>query len=434
MVDEEHYHLINAISIQSVNAKASWLSPGCTVLSKTTTTAPTDAWHARNEALLETLGLISDVVVLSVTSHEDKVTKEMEQALERGWQRRKSQGLPPGRLWIVWTGDEPAPPDWIENEVLQEWTDSLPVADWQLLETKSAYQRAVSDLGRPTSSLVSIEGLPSLIRQVYASLGGSDDPLVVNDNVDTTRNVLPEKEEERVEIISPSRVEVKTAPTLSATQLGGTQEASDGDEMDDHVDESVLLEMEAVQALLDEYWLTEPGAGLTLPPDLVKALPSKLPRPSGLLFLLEQHAQILRDYYGRLYESLLESGRATGAQALQSLSKQYQAAASRVMKHVGLTKTSVYEPSYQGLQEDFAEINDRWQAATEVLFEDENSDEDERSSKTKGIGRRIPPWLRRLGVRLLVIGVNYLQGWLAWQSVQRAALEREESLPKFPLF
>jgi hypothetical protein len=39
-----------------------------------------------------------------------------------------------------------------------------------------------------------------------------------------------------------------------------------------------------------------------------------------------------------------------------------------------------------------------------------------------------------LAARALVLGVNYLQGWLAWQAVQRAAAQRDREMPKFPLF
>jgi hypothetical protein len=48
--------------------------------------------------------------------------------------------------------------------------------------------------------------------------------------------------------------------------------------------------------------------------------------------------------------------------------------------------------------------------------------------------KRVARWYEKLAARALVLGVNYLQGWLAWQGIQRAALQRERNMPKFPLF
>ena len=43
-------------------------------------------------------------------------------------------------------------------------------------------------------------------------------------------------------------------------------------------------------------------------------------------------------------------------------------------------------------------------------------------------------WYKKLVARALMLGVNYGQGWLALQGIKRAARERDENLPKFPLF
>jgi hypothetical protein len=33
-----------------------------------------------------------------------------------------------------------------------------------------------------------------------------------------------------------------------------------------------------------------------------------------------------------------------------------------------------------------------------------------------------------------MVGVNYIQGWLAWQGIKKAAEQRDKDMPKFPLF
>jgi len=60
-----------------------------------------------------------------------------------------------------------------------------------------------------------------------------------------------------------------------------------------------------------------------------------------------------------------------------------------------------------------------------------DDDEDVLPAKT----RKGPvKWYEKLAARALVFGVNYLQGWLAYQGIKKAAEERDRMMPKFPLF
>lgn len=43
-------------------------------------------------------------------------------------------------------------------------------------------------------------------------------------------------------------------------------------------------------------------------------------------------------------------------------------------------------------------------------------------------------WYERMAVKVLVIGVNYVQGWLVLQALRREAKKRDMEMPKFPLF
>eukprot|EP00977_Amphora_coffeiformis_P007863 scaffold1749_cov181-Amphora_coffeaeformis.AAC.4 len=412
---------------------------------------------------------MSDVIVLTVgktvngRDDEPLVTPEVQDALQRGWDRRQTQGLKPGSLWIVWTGDTIDTKDskaWIDKVVLQDWTSTLSkessssmnvIQDWQLFHGgPTEYATVVRDFVQQQSatdnlsSLVPADGLSTLLNRVYATVHGNlhqsisqNEPLFLSPNPIGTLSSLPEL----IEIALRSSV-------LSGEPVEETQESAVPAESADptDTDNTVLLQLEQVQALLDDYWLAKPSAGLTLPPDLIQPLQSVLPRNHNnqlvgteLANLMEQHAIILRDYYGRLYESLLESGRAN-RDALKSLSKQYMSVAQRVTKRIRRhvkDANQIYQSSYRGLQEDLEDIHDRWKSASDVLFEEDDEDEErdsEGSSASRRRRRRIPPWLQRLSVRALVLGVNYLQGWLAWQGIQRAALARERQLPKFPLF
>jgi hypothetical protein len=43
-------------------------------------------------------------------------------------------------------------------------------------------------------------------------------------------------------------------------------------------------------------------------------------------------------------------------------------------------------------------------------------------------------WYERLALKVLVIGVNYVQGWMLLRALRRDAMERDLAMPKFPLF
>jgi hypothetical protein len=88
-----------------------------------------------------------------------------------------------------------------------------------------------------------------------------------------------------------------------------------------------------------------------------------------------------------------------------------------------------YVGSMQGLVSDMMEATESRQTLEDALAEDD-SEEIEGGSKPK----RPAKWYEKLAARALVLSVNYLQGWLAWQGIKRAAIERDQNMPKFPLF
>ena len=82
----------------------------------------------------------------------------------------------------------------------------------------------------------------------------------------------------------------------------------------------------------------------------------------------------------------------------------------------------------QGLIKDMMEATQSRQDEQSMAMEEESDEEEEILS------RHPPKWYEKLAARAFVLGVNYLQGWLAWQGVKRAAIERDRNMPKFPLF
>ena len=75
----------------------------------------------------------------------------------------------------------------------------------------------------------------------------------------------------------------------------------------------------------------------------------------------------------------------------------------------------------QSLEDEWGNVNGNF----------DGEEEDGLPAKT----RRGPvKWYEKLAARGLVFGVNYLQGWLAYQGIKKSAEERDRMMPKFPLF
>jgi hypothetical protein len=94
-----------------------------------------------------------------------------------------------------------------------------------------------------------------------------------------------------------------------------------------------------------------------------------------------------------------------------------------------------YVSAMQGLIEDMMEATKLQEAEQSLaMLDEEEEDDGDDSTVGKRRRRRLPRWCKKLLARSVSLGINYLQGWLAWQGVKRAAIERDKNMPKFPLF
>lgn len=180
--------------------------------------------------------------------------------------------------------------------------------------------------------------------------------------------------------------------------------------------------------------------------------------------LFENQMNSLREYYGRKYEAVIEKlgdamvGDIYGfdkeqmkqrrlkfekilAEEAKRSTEGFRAAAENAipgivktgeLKHLG--KGYVYDSALDGLIRDMMKatldsqnLEDEWESL--------KSDTDEPDG---GVTKKKPrgplKWYEKLAARALVFGVNYLQGWLAYQGIKKAAAERDRMMPKFPLF
>ena len=181
--------------------------------------------------------------------------------------------------------------------------------------------------------------------------------------------------------------------------------------------------------------------------------------------LYNDQLQALRNYYGKRYESLLaedledyvndqETIERKWAIGAEHMTQAFLAAARNAVpamyqanpKEKKHNTRPLYEASFdhvdalQGLLQDMIESTERCkdeQNVATILVDterEEGSSESAAPSTRKIRMPKLPKWLERLAARAFVFGVNYIQGWLAWQGIKRAALERDRTQPKFPLF
>ena len=168
--------------------------------------------------------------------------------------------------------------------------------------------------------------------------------------------------------------------------------------------------------------------------------------------LFQQHIQNLREYYGCGYESILDDylekeidsdneedvdpkkRDAIWTAAASRATEGFRTAANHAIPNVIRSKLQSKYQSYvtsemEGLIRDLIQATQMREPLT-VQEEDDDGDDLEEETYT----RNRPTWYKKLFARVLALGVNYLQGWLAYQGLKKAANERDELIPKFPAF
>lgn len=179
--------------------------------------------------------------------------------------------------------------------------------------------------------------------------------------------------------------------------------------------------------------------------------------------LFEIQLQSLREYYGRKYEAVIEKlqeneddnildmdeeqlkqKRIENDKVLTEEAKKvtagFRAAAEnaipsafrdRDLKEFGAEYN--YEGALDGLIRDMLQATSELNSSMEE-WESVNIGDDMAAASTTSKKRGAVKWYEKLAARVLVFGVNYLQGWLAYQGIKKAAEERDRMMPKFPLF
>jgi hypothetical protein len=179
--------------------------------------------------------------------------------------------------------------------------------------------------------------------------------------------------------------------------------------------------------------------------------------------LFETQLHSLREYYGKRYELVLdelanedtsdslsdsekEKKRVKQDAILTDAAKRakegFEIAAKNAIPSIltqdvkllkGFERDYFSEPVLNGLLRDMIQTTSTRQEVDE-MWNDVNSIDDPSETSPEEKRPRAIKWYEKVFARCLVFGVNYLQGWLAWQALRKTATDREKMMPKFPLF
>jgi hypothetical protein len=335
-----------------------------------------------------------------------------------------------------------------------------------------------------TVDVVDAKSFSAVLQQVFKSVGGTEGVLLQEQPQDGHQTLIPDLRVDHTEepltsttpttTIAPVATEVP-APKLDTAvvatntdtdkavtpAIATTNTNTDTDDKDatpalslvENALESAQAQLDDLEAQQEQVWLDD-GAlplefsakansilekldrALAYVPD---SLRERVTQQVGdrLQRLYQQQTQSLRDHFGRMYETALdhsedaEQWRSAAAKVTDRFRKAAQQAVPKLAREGGIFRNMdlEYVGSMQGLVSDMMEATESRQTLEDALAEDE-SEEIEGGSKPK----RPAKWYEKLAARALVLSVNYLQGWLAWQGIKRAAIERDQNMPKFPLF
>jgi hypothetical protein len=383
--------------------------------------------------LWNTLALLSDLLIVVVESPDPTpdLPSDCMQALVDGLRQRvHAAGLPKGRLIILRnhlaTLEEIG--EWKEHldtslglssklspELLQlffvssgnSFKEALQDTIWDAVQAQGVCEILRND----------VEAFAPLFQRVFHSKGGLQESNVLEKQV--SRSLFPPRLMKETEL-TPFDLGLRESAMAALRIVQSTQEQACLDSEKSLLDFSSL-----VDPILDDL---AQNLNLLSSPQAKRVMEGQI--RERVIHLYDQHLRSLRDYFGTMYEDLLDENLQKPAHwpefARIVKSAFLERAADAVPQKA--RETGIfhywqfdYSKALVGLLQDMTEITELRRQDDDMLAEEPEE-------------RRIPKWAEQLGARALMFGVNYLQGWLALQGLRQAALERERNLPKFPLF
>jgi hypothetical protein len=445
----------------------------------------TSAWNLSTnsyDAVAESMALCCDIVVVAV-GDRDGPSLPMN-ALARGVQRRIDAGLAKGRLMIVSSRATNA--TWIQQQVMSEPFSVITPQHWDLFDFYTPERLGTlvpSDfVGSTTTTELLfpnddhdgiVQLLPHLWRKVLMTI-----------DADATEIHLEERGGSIMADLFEDMDSEKPAPdTLKVKDLSTKPPAVEGGDASIVIEQVLATAHEQLGVLetkMEEVALQQ-SEGYAMPlldfgsmaQKIMESTESQLQSmedsgkvsPSlrhslirGIRKQLErlygEQLQALRNYYGQRYENILDKTKVKddGTNAME-VEREWATSAEHMTQGFRAAAQNSIPPMFRNQmdQKDFAHAHVLEGLIKDMLESTERRKDEQNLSNMAldvgddndakgGVGNmkrrsiKVPKWLERLAARTFVFGVNYLQGWLAWQGIKRAALERDRNMPKFPLF
>lgn len=389
----------------------------------------------RNLAIGHTLALLSDVVVLPDYNNQSNLD---DTGLTAGWiQRRKMVGS--GGILLVHVGEAIEAenivlrhPNWLPN-ILEEFRICTKSKEW---DSTACWKDLLAVGTRTHNILPDADLFPSMFEQTYRSFGGRcffglKHPLVIRAREDFSDIASKDPATMQTEqpVVSTFRPQSQPAPSpdslSSMDQLVWVMMKDLETKQEDSMLDSGSMPLDFglhAEAILE-------GLNAVADPKQCEAVLTKLKD------LYSIHLEQLRDYFGRMFETLLDRASTQDAAALkEKITKSFRSAAEEaipVSARAGGKYCSAVDLTYvtglSGLSKDL-EILDEYRRDLS-LVDNLGSDELPESKR-----RQLPRWCKKLASRAIMLLINYIQGRLALHAIRQAALERERHLPKLPLF
>ena len=415
-----------------------------------------------NQMLPETLGILCDIVVVVLVDGEG-LTNVLH-PLIRGAERRVDRSGAKSNLIVV----NPAAPNdtWWKDKIVQHeggqisphlfgQFEIVTLAELDQQWEQYVYEATRENLAK-TFTMYDKEVFPKLLEQVYITLSGrpslerDDDsgkysnPVILNttDTVTYPPNSEERPQRTRRHVEDNHHQVVQEVLTVAQGRLEDLENCMDEVWLNQEKHPMPLLDFgdEANQILNEAYERLQQPLPEALRVEISLSVASQIRR------LYKKQLDALRDYYGKRYETVLEEEKSKDGTSETSEDERKEAAARMTesfraaAQHAIPTLCQVggelrdadfeYVGSLQGLISDMMEATQLKEDEKSLSMEDEDVTDEVGSTSP----RRIPCWCKKLFARAVSLGINYIQGWLAWQGVKRAAIERDKSMPKFPLF
>jgi hypothetical protein len=434
--DSSSKHLYSVTSTLVHGNGETTLESGCLIAGKNQHTKFIALWDDNTPALWKTLAFLSDTLTVGLT---EKVTVSpvLIQALQAGLMARKKQQLRKPRLVFI------LHPTTTQKQELKDWKDQLAVNElagiseqlvdsFQIIASHDLLRHKIKARKGGISKLADAETFPCLVRQVHHTFGGSNDDLL-----EKVTDCEGELEPEFIALPVPDAAKEAAVENIADTTRFLLESAIQQLEQLQEEQELASLEVSAGAMPFDFATQASPTL-LMIATYMARLSDSKqaiVQQQVGVRIqqLYQQQLSLLRDYYGRLYETMLDSSeneiewKRASANVLTQFRKVTAAAVPDNVEAFGeLDLDYLATGAASGLLEDMKQALELRQA----LELESDADETDQAE----VKKVLPVWYKKLAARGLVLGVNYLQGWLAWQGIKRAALQREKNLPKFPLF